>query len=207
MTSSSDPAGPLPGTTNRVDGVVNGPSVQAGTIHGGVHFHTAPPQHFHTTPPPPRPLYVPTHPIRASGKGPFLRKWGVALLPPLLVGVGVGGTVDATMARTPLGVRVLVDLAIFAAVALAVAAVARVSADTTVAGVLDRCTSKAFTALSTTALWCWLGFAVAMFGTGFGRELSRPPDDPKSAGANGALVALAVLGLLVGRLLARSLRK
>ncbi len=163
--------------------------------------------HFHTTPPPPRPLYTPTHPVRISGTGPFLRRWGVALLPPLLVGVVVGGAVDTVLGGTPLGVRLLVDLAVLAAAALVVSAVGRTSPGITLDGVLGRCTSKALAALSTTALWCWLGFTAALFGTGLGRELARAPGDPKAAGANGALVAVAMLGVLLCRLLARRLRK
>ncbi|MCS7479283.1 hypothetical protein ACFFQW_03850 [Umezawaea endophytica] len=206
MTSPSDPVGPLPGGTNHNDGIVNGPSVQAGSIHGGVHFHAAPvpPTYVHRPPYAPGPTHVPVRALPSPASA-FLRKWGVVLLGPMLIAVPMGGVVDAVLGpQVPL-VRVL-GIAVALGVAFLVLYVVAQFAPVTVDGIVERCTPKALAALPTTALWWWLVVLALLTATGLSRELPRPVGDPRSVGTSGALTFLFVLIIMVVCVLLRRRR-
>ena len=212
MTTPADPTGPLPSTANHQTGHVTGPTVQAGTINGDVHFHAAPLPPVYA----PRPPYVPgpTHvPIprpapRQSLASAFLRKWFPVLLVPMVMGLAVGGIVDSAvgLGREALPIRLLGVAAVLGTAFLVLFVVSKF-ASVTVDGVVERCTPKVLASVSTAGLWWWLAVLTALTCTGIGNSMPVPAGDPRAKGASGALSAFFVLIIMVVALLVRRRRR
>lgn len=204
MTQPPDPA---PNVRNRVDNsTVNGQVLQAGTVYGGVHYYTV-----NAPVPPPvapvRPVLVHAVPTRQRSRvWPFLGKWFVALLPLLICTAVVGGIADAVAVGAHIGLRLLVDIVILAlggSVIVFWSGVTGRCVTELLRLVLDKATPRALAALSTNALTVLTGFASAVWLFGLVSELFAAPGDPRSRGANGALMFFAFLALLTGRLIAQ----
>jgi hypothetical protein len=118
----------------------------------------------------------------------------------------IGGIADAVAAGAHIWVRLLVDIAILALGGSVIVFWSGVSGRPVaelLRLVLDKATPRALVALSTSALVVLTGFASAVWVFGFVSELFAGPGDPRSRGANGALVFFAFLALLAGRLVAQ----
>ncbi|SHF83314.1 hypothetical protein [Streptoalloteichus hindustanus] len=195
---------PHPESQNTISGSVSGPTVQAGAIHGDLHFHLG------QTAPPATPLPVsaqatgkPSPPLRVSK---VAGGWVLALLPLLIFSAALGAVVDAATRQGPLVVKLALDLVIVALGVLALrlwSLVARRPFGALTAVVLDRCTPRRLAALSRTTLTVILSLEAVLALTLVVQEVSRGSGDPRSAGANGALVFLLATGFLIARVLVR----
>lgn len=192
-----------PDVRNSVENsTVTGPVFQAGSVHGGLHYYnvTAPAaQHVVPT------YVVQPGPARPRSRvWPSIGKWFVALLPLLICSTTIAAAADAIAAGANIAMRLAVDVAILA---LGVAVIVFWSG---VSGrrvgdllhlVLGKATPSTLVALSTSALAVLTGCTSALWLFGFASELFVAPGDPRSRGANGALVFLAFFAVLTGRLL------
>ncbi len=206
MTGPS-PSDPPPGVQNGIDNsTVSGQAVQAGAIYGGVHYYNV----NASAPQPVAPAYQPVRPApipvrRRAGVGAIVGRCLLALLPAILGAAVIGGAIDQVAAGTNIAVRLL---AVVALLALGMTAICVYAAKSgrgirQVLGLLlDKATSRHLASLYTSTLVIVFCFAASMWLFGFTKELVEP-DPVKSGGATGALVFLAFLATLVGRLIAR----
>lgn len=236
MTQPSD-ENPRLGPHNTVRGDMSGNSVQAGYIYGGVHFHLppqqpAPPPHF---PPPhfPPPHFPPTHfppphappphvppPYSAQphfpagapwrrppGRGEAARGWALALLPFVLLGSVVGGTLEAAVGPGGFGVKLALAGAL-AAVGACCAWLWSLSSHrgfgAAVGRLLDACTPPRVAALPTATLAVVLTalLALSAYGTADGLLGLSPPQQTAGAGV-GAVLTLLSLAAVFARVLVR----
>ena len=196
------------GVENSIENsTVSGQVLQTGSIYGGVHYYnvSAPA----AQPVPPAYVVQPVPVRRRSRFGPFLGRWFVALLPLLICATVIAAVADAITAGAPIWVRLLVDVAILALGGTVIVFWSGVSgrpvAD--VLGlVLGKATPPTLITLSTSALAVLAACTSALWLFGFVTELFADPGDPRSRGANGALVFLAFLSVLTGRLVAHRRR-
>ncbi|GAA2780489.1 hypothetical protein [Crossiella cryophila] len=197
---------------NTINGPVTGNSVQAGAIHGGVHFHlnhAAPPEpelEVTFVPPPPLPPKVRQGPRKRVLAAKFLGRWFLALLPVLLISSIVGGVGNQVTGFGPLPLRLLADLGLLLFVVLALwvwsmAATRRFRDLVTL--VLDKITSHRIMSLTKVQLTVFTWTAAAMCVGGLIRE-SLPPD-PTRPPVDGhmAVVFCGLLSLLLLRQLRR----
>lgn len=189
---------------------VTGPVFQAGSVHGGLHYHN-----YNVTAPAPQPVtpayVVQLGPVRQRSRvWPYVGKWFLALLPSLICSAAIAAVADAIVAGANIAVRLLIDVAILAlggAVIVFWSGVSGRRVADLLHLVLGKATPSALVALSTSTLAVLTGCASALWLFGFVSELVADPGDPRSRGANGALVFLAFFAVLTGRLIALRRRR
>ncbi|GAA3659845.1 hypothetical protein GCM10022267_52450 [Lentzea roselyniae] len=178
-----------------------GPVFQAGSVQGGLHY-------YNVTTPAPQPTAYVVHPgpVRQPSRvWPHIGRWFVALLPLLICSTAIAAAADAVAAGTNIAVRRLIDVAILVLGGTVIVFWSGVSGRRVVHllhHVLGKATPSTLIALSTNALAVLTGCASALWLFGFTTELFADPGDPRSRGANGALVFLAFFAVLTGRLIA-----
>lgn len=194
--------GPWPRVENNIDGTVTGQAVQAGAIYGGVHYHV------NTPAPAPQPTLLPMHvpPRQRSQVWSHLGRWFVALLPLVLATAAVGGVADAIAAGAPFWLRLLVALMILTLGVLVIVVWSAASGREFVEllnVVLDKATPRLLETLQTRTLGLVAGCSCAVWLFGVTREMLEISRDPRSVGANGALLFFAFVAVLTGRLVVR----
>lgn len=196
--------GQSPDVQNAVENsTVTGQVLQAGSVYGGVHYYNL------STPAPAAHVVHPAQVRQRSRLWPVLGRWFVALLPLLVCATAIATAADAIAAGAHIAVRLLLDVAFLALGATMIVFWSGVSgrpvADL-LQLVLGKATPPALATLSTNALTVLTGCAAALWLFGFVTELFADPADPRSRGANGALMFLAFLTVLTGRLVAHRRR-
>jgi ABC-type sugar transport system permease subunit len=180
-----------PGIQNTIHGTVTSPTVQAGIVHGGVHYHVN-----HSAARPAR--------LR-SVVWAWLWTW-LAVLPQLIVCAGIGGLIDAAVpAPAPFAVKLLLDLILLAIGALIVAIWAFASGRQIgglLAAILDRCTPGRMAALSDGTLLVVLAVLCPLWLGGLATEVARAPA-VDGRGGDGALLVVGFLAVVAGRLVWR----
>ncbi|GAA3462639.1 hypothetical protein ACFFSW_24725 [Saccharothrix longispora] len=200
---------PALGTHNTVNAPVHGPSVQAGSIHGDVHFHVGHGPPYAAAPlyptPSPHPAAPRHHPVaarRAPAAGSLLGRWAKALLPLFLACVVVGGTVDGVIGPGRLWVKLVLDAVVVALAVTGVGAWSRLSGTGFRAGLstaLDRCTPRLLAAQPPHRLGTALCLLSGTAAFGVVQETRQAAQ--AEPGASGALLLLFALMLLCARLL------
>ncbi|MGW6936203.1 hypothetical protein ACWGE0_39520 [Lentzea sp. NPDC054927] len=196
----TQPPTPGPHVHNSIEGTVLGPAVQAGSIHGGVHFH-APPQ------PVGPPVYValpPRLPPRPPAWfWPFVGKWVVALLPLLGSAAAIGAVADAIAQGANIWVRLLLDVMLLALGVLVVVLWSALGGRGTaelLELVLDKVTPRELAVKGTPQLVAVLVSACALSVSALVTESLAGKASP---GANGALLFFLFLVVVTARLIAR----
>jgi hypothetical protein len=180
-----------PHIQNTIHGPVTGPTVQAGIVHGGVHYNVIQPAIGRRR--------------RSPGWG-WLWTWLLPVLPQLIVCATIGSLIDAAIPATaPFAAKLLLDLILLAIGALVVALWAVLSGRPIgglLAAILDKCTPGRMTTLSDGWLLVVLAVLCPFWVVGLATEIVSAPT-VSNRGGDGALLFVGFLAVLAGRLVWR----
>lgn len=209
MTEQS-PTG-FPQNDNTINGPVTGPAVQAGAIHGGVHFHlnqTPEPVPEVVLPPVPERVITPRGPSVWGRIGRFVGRWFLTFLPLLVVSVIISGFGNLVASGQPLPYRLLADLLLLVPLVLGLW-VWSLATTRSFRGVgtlvLDKATPRRITGLTDGQLLAVALVAATVCVIGLGQEAVAAAAGGPRADAHGPVLFLALLSLLTFR--QRRLRK
>ncbi|MBP2473378.1 magnesium-transporting ATPase (P-type) [Crossiella equi] len=210
------PAGePSSGTDNSISGDVHGNTVQAGEIHGGVHFHVT----HHAAEPPlpgtvpgfaplpaalprPTPVAVRTGPTRKARAARFVGRWFLALLPVLLVAFAVSGLGNLIAGPRPLPLRMAAGLVVVPVLVLGLWVWGRATGTgfrEAVTRALDLLTPRRLTGLPARNLW-WVTVVCAILAVAVVVVEAGPPEPGQPVrDAHPAVLFVLVFGALAWR--------